>query len=211
MKLLAVACLAVRQKSALAAFALSAAALVAACGISLDSEPRLLEAAEIPPELLAPTTSTIGSSTEMSRTFLVYFVEEDGELVPRGRDLSLPATVDKLLKALFVGPSDSETELGLTSALPADTQILGTALSAPSVLELNLAEGTLEQIEGDFQRLAIAQIVFTVTELDIVDSLRVRIEGAPRTLPTDEGDLEVPVGRRHYMSLYPEDIGLARR
>ena len=211
MKLLAAVCLAVRQKLALAAFALAAAALVAACGISLDSEPRLLEETEIPPELLAPTTSTSGSSTEMSRTFLVYFVEGDGELVPRGRDLSLPATVDKLLNALFVGPSDSETELGLTSALPAGTQILGTALSAPSVLELNLAEGTLEQIEGEFQRLAIAQIVFTVTELDIVDSLRVRIEGAPRTLPTDEGDLETPVGRQHYMSLYPADIGLSRR
>ena len=210
MKFLAVAGLVVRQRSALAACTLSAAALVAACGISLDSEPRLLEEAEIPPELLAPTTSTTQSSPEMSRTFLVYFVE-DGELVPRGRDLSLPATIDKLLNALFVGPSDSETELGLTSALPAGTQILGTAMSASNVLELNLAEGTLEQIEGEFQRLAIAQIVFTVTELDIVDWLKVRIEGAPRTLPTDEGDLETPVGRQQYMSLYPEGIGLSRR
>ena len=173
-----------------------------ACGIPIDSEPRVLEASAIPPEFLEPTTTTqVEEPSAISRTFLVYLVSEEGMLVARERELSPPVTLDKPLLALFAGPTDEEAETGLNSALPAETEILDIELSRDGVLVLNLAEGTLEQIEGELQRSAIAQLVFTVTELEGVDWLWVQIENEPRALPTDEGDLETPVGRQHYLSL----------
>lgn len=194
---------------ALKTLVLVLAALVAlataACGIPLDSDPRLLEASAVPEEFLEPTTTTQPEPSASSRTFLAYFADEDGMLVSRERELSPPVTLDEPLLALFAGPTDEEAETGLNSALPAETEILGLERSSEGVLVLNLAEGTLEQIEGELQRLAIAQLVFTVTELEGVDWLWVQIENEPRALPTDEGDLETPVGRQHYQSLVPSD------
>ncbi len=176
--------------------------LAAACGIPLDTEPRILDASSIPPELMDPTTTTLPPETSaQSRTLRVFFVNEDGVLSSREREFPTPVTLDEPLRSLFAGPTDDETELGLTSALPAETEILGIDLSDDGLLVLNLAEGTLEQIEGELQRLAIAQLVFTATELFGVEWVWVQIENEPRALPTDEGDLETPVGRQHYASL----------
>ena len=188
-------------KAALWVLAALAALAATACGIPIDSEPRVLEASAIPPEFLEPTTTQLETPSAVSQTFRVYFVNEDGMLVARERELSPPVTLDEPLLALFAGPTDEEAETGLNSALPAETEILNIEPSRDGVLVLNLAEGTLEQIEGELQRLAIAQLVFTVTEIEGVDWLWVQIETEPRALPTDEGDLETPVGRQHYLSL----------
>lgn len=186
---------------ALAALSALSALSAAACGIPIDSEPRVLEASAIPPEFLEPTTTQLETPSAISQTFRIYLVNEDGMLVARERELSPPVDLREPLLALFAGPTDEEAEIGLNSALPAETEILNIEPIRDGVLVLNLAEGTLEQIEGELQRSAIAQLVFTVTELEGVDWLWVQIENEPRALPTDEGDLETPVGRQHYLSL----------
>lgn len=191
----------------LAALAALSALSATACGIPIDSEPRVLEASAIPPEFLEPTTTQLETPSAVSQTFRVYFVNEEGMLVARERELSRPVAPEELLLALFAGPTDEETEAGLNSALPAETEILDADRSRDGVLVLNLAEGTLEQIEGELQRSAIAQLVFTGTEIEGVDWLWVQIENEPRALPTDEGDLETPVGRQHYLSLVQGEGG----
>ena len=194
-------------KAALWALAALSALSAAACGIPIDSEPRVLEASAIPPEFLEPTTTQLETPSAISQTFRIYFVNEDGMLVARERELSPPVDLREPLLALFAGPTDEEAEIGLNSALPAETEILNIEPIRDGVLVLNLAEGTLEQIEGELQRSAIAQLVFTVTELEGVDWLWVQIENEPRALPTDEGDLETPVGRQHYLSLIQGEGG----
>lgn len=168
-----------------------------------DPAPRVLDASALPEELAIPSTTTTSTEAPVPRqSVYLYFV--DGEVLgePVERELATPAGLVAALDALIEGPTEEEATAGLTSAIPAETVVLGSDLTN-GVLQVNLAEGTLEQIEGALQSLAIAQLVFTATELPGVDWLWVLIEGEPRALPTDEGDVEAPVGRVHYASLGP--------
>lgn len=191
-----------RPRRALPAI-LAVLVVAAACGVPQDPAPRVLDPADLPEELAIPATTTTSTEAPVPRqSVYLYFV--DGEVLsqPVERELATPAGLVAALDALIEGPTEEEASAGLTSVIPAETVVLGSDLTN-GVLQVNLAEGTLEQIEGAFQSLAIAQLVYTATELPGVDWLWVLIEGEPRALPTDEGDVEAPVGRVHYASLRP--------
>ncbi len=179
--------------------------LAATCGVPQDAAPRVLEASELPPELVEPSTTTTSTEPAVPRqTVYLYFVDGESLANPVRRELATPAGSVAALEALIAGPTEPEAAAGLTSAMPAETVILSSDLTN-GVLRVDLAEGALEQIEGELQRLAIAQLVYTATDLPGVDYLWVQIEGEARALPTDEGDVEAPVGRVHYESLGPAD------
>ncbi len=157
----------------------------------------------MPEELAVPATTTSSTEAPVPRqTVSLYFVAGEGLGQPVKRELATFPSLVAGLEALIAGPTEEEASAGLTSVIPAETIILGSDL-INGVLQINLAQGALEQIEGELQRLAIAQLVFTATEIPGVSWLWVLIEGEPRALPTDEGDLEAPVGRVHYASLGP--------
>ena len=177
--------------------------VVAACGVPQDPAPRVLDASALPEELAIPSTTTTSTEAPVPRqSVYLYFVDGEALSEPVERELATPAGLLASLEALFEGPTEEEASAGLTSVIPAETVILGSDLTN-GVLQVNLAEGALEQIEGALQSLAIAQLVFTATEIPGVEWLWVLIEGEPRALPTDEGDVEAPVGRVHYASLGP--------
>ena len=174
-----------------------------ACGVPQDQTPRVLGASALPAELMEPSTTTTSTEPPAPRQGVyLYFVDGESLADPVRRELATPAGSIAALEALVAGPTEPEAAAGLTSAMPAETVILGSDLTN-GVLRVDLAEGALEQIEGELQRLAIAQLVYTATNLAGVDWLWVQIEGEPRALPTDEGDVEAPVGRVHYESLAP--------
>ena len=186
---------------------LAALAATSACGVPQDPAPRILDGSVLPEELAVPSTTTSSTEAPVPRqTVYLYFVDGEALGEPVERELATPAGLLAALEALIGGPTEEEASAGLTSVIPAETVILGSDLTN-GVLQINLAEGTLEQIEGELQRLAIAQLVFTATELAGVEWLWVLIEGEPRALPTDEGDVEAPVGRVHYASLQPSEAG----
>lgn len=178
-------------------------AVTAACGVPQDPAPRVLDASALPEELAIPSTTTTSTEAPVPRqSVYLYFVDGEALSEPVERELATPAGLLAALEALIEGPTEEEASTGLTSVIPAETVILSSDLTN-GVLQVNLAEGALEQIEGALQSLAIAQLVFTATELAGVEWLWVLIEGEPRALPTDEGDVEAPVGRAHYASLGP--------
>lgn len=186
------------------------AAAAAACGVPQDPAPRTLDASELPEELARPSTTTTSTEAPVPRqTVFLYFA--DGEVLagPVQRELATPAGPIAALESLVAGPTEEEASEGLASVIPAETVILSSDLTN-GVLRVDLAEGALEQIEGELQRLAVAQLVFTATELPGIDWLWILIEGEPRALPTDEGDVEAPVGRAHYASLGPPGSQRAR-
>ena len=179
------------------------AAVAAACGVPQDPAPRVLDASALPEELAAPATTTTSTEPPVPlQAVHLYFVDGEALGEPVERDLATPAGPIAALEALIAGPTAEEASGGLTSVIPAETVVLSSDLTN-GVLRVDLAEGALEQIEGELQRLAIAQLVYTATELSGIDWLWVLIEGEPRALPTDEGDVEAPVGRAHYASLSP--------
>lgn len=199
-----------RRPWRLALGALAGLAVTAACGVPQDPAPRILDAGDLPEELAVPSTTTTSTQPQEPRqTLYLYF--SDGEVLgqPVQRELATPAGPIAALEALVAGPTEQEATDGLASVIPAETVILGSDLTN-GVLSVNLAEGALEQIEGELQRLAIAQLVYTATELPGIDWLWILIEGEPRALPTDEGDVEAPVGRVHYASLGPPGSQRAR-
>jgi spore germination protein GerM len=67
------------------------------------------------------------------------------------------------------------------------------------VLSLDLS-GNLAEIESNLQRLAIAQIIFTVTGVNEVKSVVLSIDGQPAAVPAEAGAVPAgePVSRENY-------------
>jgi Sporulation and spore germination/Immunoglobulin-like domain of bacterial spore germination len=117
-----------------------------------------------------------------------------GKLWPVER--GVPATVAVVragIAALLRGPSRAETASSVTSAVAPGTQILG--------ISLHKGIATVD-LTSDFQghgvageRLALAQLVFTVTQYPTVRGVTLHLDGAPVTAFADGLVLPDPIGR----------------
>ena len=82
------------------------------------------------------------------------------------------------LDALLLGPNEIETEIGMTTEIPAGTTLLDFELTDGNVgvvdlsSDFNATSGTLGET------FAIAQVVFTLTQFDTIDAVSFRIDGA---------------------------------
>jgi len=199
-------------------FAISGCLLLGACGIPTDSEPRAIpreavpEPAKEPARLATTTLDPTDPTTQAQTVFLVQTGEATGtrgeRLEPVAIDVPTPADPDDLPRVLLerlarITPAEVGRP-GLQNAVPSETRVLDATLTADGVLEVNLAN--LEQnIESALQRLAIAQIVFTATELTAlpVRAVRFSVEGQPVAVPTEGGSSEPgqPVTRTDYPTL----------
>ncbi len=193
---------------------------IASCGIPLDDAPEIV-ASESLPEVLQPGTSTTTTVPDrLAEDIVIYLVNPgDGEpsLEPVERQIPSVDAADgreeAVLEQLIVGPtSEEQLELNLTTAVvssedaplevlevdqPADQQIV-VVLSAPPA------------IEGSDRLVTFAQLVFTLTELDTVSSVRFAVrneagenEDISVRTDTEEGDVRRAVDRSDYLSLFP--------
>lgn len=172
-----------------------AAVSVAACGVPLQDRPVELEvrtaATETPPPSDGPLSITI-------------YLIRDGRLEGVSRETdetSLGAAMARLVE----GPTASEADAGLTTAL------LLQSFSVDRVEDILSGTGTVTvgatddftEVSGDDQRLATAQLVWTVTENEPFDRVRVTLDGTALRLPTDEGNGGYAVTRSDYLSIAP--------
>jgi spore germination protein GerM len=169
----------------LAATTLVGAALVAAgCGIDADSGPH-----DVPDED-SVEFDVVASGDEATGTGLVYLLapsdpDEPARLRAVSRDV--PPEPQQLLTSLFSGPNAEEQEQQLGTALPRDLELLSTRTSG-RVLTIDVTD-VFGELTTVALRLAIAQIVATASELDGVDAVRVRVNGATQVWPTGDGEL----------------------
>jgi spore germination protein GerM len=195
------------MKIPIAIVAVTAALLLAACGVPADSSPQLLDETALPPELADPGTTT--TTTEIPAAAViqsVYFFDDEDLLAETEREVPAPVDAHEVLDVLFVGPTEQESDdLLLRSSIPNNAVILDTEQS-DVVLTVNLAAGSLEEIEGELQKSAIAQIVFTATGIEGIEGVLIQIDGEVRQLPTDESDSheDQPVRRADYRSFDPQ-------
>jgi spore germination protein GerM len=177
-----------------------------ACGVPADSSPQLLAESALPAELTDPgTTTTTTEPPSFSVDQPVYFLDETDLLAEVAREVPSPVDSREVLEVLFLGPTEEESDLeSLRTAIPLETEILELEQTG-DVLTIDLAAGSLEEIEGALQEVAIAQIVYTATAIDGINGVLIKIDGEFRQLPTDEGDSQEdePVGRADYRSLDP--------
>jgi len=186
-------------------FAAIVALVVASCGIPTDDAPRPLAADAVPFGLLDSTTTVVpaGAPDEPSATAEVFLVAS-GRLAPVARTVPSPVTLGQVIGALLTGPSDLETRSGLQSAIDPGTRLLEASVlgrtASVDLSEAFLATPTQAQI------LALAQLVFTATQLEGVERVSLSLGGQPlEDVPAADGTLRRgPLTRDDYLALVPE-------
>ena len=192
-----------RTVSLLVAVAL--AVLVAACGISGEAEPREVAADDVPFGLLdSNTTTTAPFPPETGVPVQVFLVNSESRLVGVNRIVA-EANAFGVMQGLLQPVTEEESAAGLTNNIPEDTTLLGVDEgSEPGTVVVNLSEEFFT-IQGPVQIAAVAQVVWTVTDLPGVSGVRFAFEGEIRPVPRGDGETTSdPLGRPSFFDLSPE-------
>lgn len=169
----------------IATFLLVPAAVLAGCSVSADEAPRDIESnrAQVVTEPLGANVRAAGAE----RIFLV--VDVPGlptriEPVPRdvGDDLAA------LVAALLAGPTANEFVDQFRSALPTGLVVNAVSRVGPRVT-IDLTDD-LQALSGDSLLLALAQIVYTVSDMSGVTSVDITIDGQQARWPTSSGQFQ---------------------
>jgi len=176
-----------------------------ACGVPGDSGPRALDPADIPADLLAPSTSSTSPSQaepDAGVAVEIWMVDNDGLLVPvrrRVTEVSTRAVIDELL----TGATQAEADRGLHSEIPTDTSLNGIDIfQDQDVITVDLSSEITNAV-GDGELLAQAQLVYTVTPTNRnVDGVLFLVDGEPREGTDDAGVFTAePLGRSDFSEL----------
>ena len=181
----------------LAVFGLAAAG----CGVPTDRTARDLPESDVPFGLLAAEAPTTTTSTAPSRPepVTVFLIGRDGRLVGVGRQVTSPLSVEKVVAELLKGPTSEERRKGLRTGLAPETLVLSTSIS-DNIANIDLGGPVAT---GTQQLVALAQIVYSATELEGVNGVRFTYQGTRANVLTEQGSTAFPVGRAQYPSLAP--------
>ena len=191
----------VRVGLALAAVAVAAAA----CGIPTASAPTPIAKSDVPYRLLDPpttTTTTPGSNPAVGVPEQIFLVAPTGHLVAATREVAVPATPTQVLGALLAGPTATESAAGIQSFLTR-TGVQASVTQSGAVATVHFNVNPI-QVVGPDQTLAIAQVVYTVTQQPGTTGVTFEIGGKPVEVPTAAGaQVPGPVGRADYLPQAP--------
>jgi spore germination protein GerM len=169
------------RRVVVAAVALS---VMASCSIREDAAPR-----PIPEDPTAPfgefPTGEVASGDRS--IYLLAPVGADEQQLLRSVRRNTSSSPTDVLESLLLGPNAEENEDGLTSALPDDLVVLDTrTVGTRLTIDLNDA---LIRLSDLGQRVALAQIVATVTGIEQVQQVRILVDGETRPWPTGDGEV----------------------
>ena len=185
----------------LAVAAVVLASTAAGCGIASDDGPRDIPAAD-QVELGLGGESNAGAAIGTARVYFLSpeVVGQAALLESVARDVDETPTA--LLQALLAGPNQTEQENQFRTALPAGTQLLD-ARRQGFVLRVDLSDAVLE-LSGQVLITAIAQIVFTASEIEGVRGVTIMVDGADQQWPVGSGELtSTPLTVYDYPGLVP--------
>ena len=179
------------------------AGFLCACGVSTQSQPDTIAPADVPFGL-AERASKSGTTTSLPgrHSWDLYFVVDDSLVRVTHSSEAKPSPAE-VLRQLVDGPEDVEREQGLRSVLPPAVAVRRVVVD-DGLATISLDGSTASLITSDEQRLAIAQIVYTVTSLPHVDRVRFVVDGRPSEVPLGDGRLsDRPVARADYPDVSP--------
>lgn len=161
-------------------------AVAGGCGIQTDTAAR-----DIPPEDRRDLSAPVAEAGPLGGAARIYLVETDrsGErsrlrLVNR----DVPRTAVTVVEALLAGPTAAEQEDRLRTAIPEGTRLNSAAFISPGTLALDLS-AELFEASGDVLIDAVAQLVFTTSELDRVIRVKLVVDGVAQAWPRGDGQL----------------------
>ncbi len=164
-----------------------AAFTAASCGVTADDSPRDIPVAQ-QQELGIETDRNAGAATGTQRIYLLLpaGVGTSQQLTSVARDVD--DSPDAVLGALFAGPNAVELGAQFRTALPSGTELRSAVLRG-GTLRVDVSEELL-QLSGETLVGAIAQIVFTASELDGVQAVKIVVEGQDQQWPAGNGELQ---------------------
>lgn len=186
---------------AVGVIALLAGVLLAACGSSDDNQgaaptTTTTTTTAAPSSTTAPSTTTAPTTTSTTtgatttapaQTRLsVYFLDGDHlaavhRSVPETRSVAAAA-----MAQLLAGPTSSEQQSGLTSAVPSGTRLLSVSIDK-GVATVDLTSA-YQAGGGSLSMTArAAQVVFTLTQFSSVQRVAFRLDGKPLSVLGGEG------------------------
>lgn len=191
------------------------------CSIPGSGNVRTIDPEDIPYELNATTTaaptttiavttttpasaSTTSTSTTVPVEVVSLFYVAGAQLVPINRLLLTPAVAPQVLAALAEGPPDGDPSAGLRTALPTD--FVATVEVLRGIATVDLPPTFVTELPGAEQRLAIAQIVLTLTRRAGIGQVTFTTQSRPQSVPRGRGDLAGPgeaVACDDYANLLP--------
>jgi hypothetical protein len=160
---------------------------------------------ESPPATSPADTSTPSATPIPSRpfSFEVWFSAGERLFITRRTEPFEPGVARLALTALLAGPNQAERAAGISSAVPEGTRLLG----------LNLKDGVLTvDLSGEFKRaggtagetMRLAQVIYTATQFDTVEAVRLAIGGKVLTSFGGHGiDVSDPLTRDRRGDLLP--------
>lgn len=193
---------------------------LSACSIPDEGSVRAIDPAFIPYELNATTTSTststtippfppaepttAGPNTTVPVEGVNLFYVAGLQVVPITRLLLSPASAAQVLAALAEGVPPGEPAAGLRSALPVN--FLADVVVERGIARVDLPPNFVTEVPGAEQRLAIAQIVLSLTRRAGIGQVLFTSGGQPQSVPRGRGDLTEPGGTvacEDYANLLP--------
>ena len=176
-----------------------------ACSVPEDGRPRAVDHSRLPDDLVAPTESPVPTPF-ITQEVLIYLIDEHNLLSPVARDVASPALPTAVLEALFSAPNEAESGQALSTALPADVEVVSIDVNLPGDLVTVALESEVfeERLEGENRQLAVAQLVFTATENTGAARFSLLLNDNPVPLPTDSGESDAPVTRDDFHSVDPD-------
>jgi spore germination protein GerM len=142
----------------------------------------------------APGSSTTAPEAE-PHLVSVYLLRGEELAVGEARTAETDAVLAEALRALLDGPTDFEREIGLTSAIPEGTRLLGVEL-VDGVARVDLSAEIGSGGGSLSMQARVAQLVHTATQFDTVDSVRMLVDGEEVESIGGEGLMvDQPLGR----------------
>lgn len=172
--------------------------VAAGCGLSLDESPQIISVENLPPELrpgqLPTPTPQPAASESGPGSDQVYMIQGNNRLVTVQRQIV--DTPEQLMNILLLGTFPDEKAEDIETAIYRGTEVLGIEVNELlDVAVVDLAPGSLSPTNNSEQRLAFAQIVYTLTSLPGIEQVQFvqtdpeNPDAAPVDLPvqTDTG------------------------
>jgi spore germination protein GerM len=180
-----------RRRAVLGALAL-VALLGAACSIPTQGSPVSIAPSKVPFSLLNPnpptTTTTLPKSLVPVKVFFLNS-NANNQLTPADRVVASPALLSAILDDLIAGPSSSEQNIGLTTAIPNNVAVLSATANGNIVtVNFNSAFGSFI---GTATEEAVAQVVSTVANANgFGTGVIFEIDGVRTSVPIANGSQE---------------------
>lgn len=168
-------------------------AAVAGCGVPVEHDARPLPTPH-------HTTTSAPNPAESGPISHTLYLVKDGTLVPVQRNQPTEPDAEELLQELLSGPTTTETDAGITSAL------LGTNVAAN--VQVTDGRATVElttNLEGTGRNddvLAFAQIVCTLASRPDISTVTFTRDGQRLRVPRSDGSLtQQPLTPADYANL----------